>query len=133
MLGGGELPLASVKAENATAQAAAKAGGAAAAEVKPCSGGANSGGGLVIGKLDDLANPSGWRTGDYTLHLPPRPPGPERWGQNAREHQNAINQGKPIRDISPTKGGGFLDLERGLLEQNGWKFDSQTGLWSPGG
>ena len=94
---------------------------------------AESRGGLVIGKLDDLENPTGWRTGDHTLHLPPRPPGPGRWEQNARELQHAIDKGQPIRDISPTKGGGFLERERGLLQQNGWKFDPQTGLWSPGG
>lgn len=82
-------------------------------------------GGLVIGKLDDLAKETGWRTGDHTLHLPPRPPGPERW--------DAIDKGQPIRDISPTKAGGFLDRERQLLRQNGWKFDPKTGLWSPGG
>ncbi len=89
-------------------------------------------GGLVIGKLPDLGKSTGWREGDNTLNLPPLPPGPGRWEQNAQALQRAINQGKPIRDISPTKGGGFLDRERALLQQNGWKFDPKTSLWSPG-
>jgi len=42
LLGGGELPLASVKAEHAAGKAVAKAGGAAAAEVKACAGGAGN-------------------------------------------------------------------------------------------
>jgi RHS repeat-associated protein len=89
-------------------------------------------GGLVIGKMPDLAKPSGWREGDYTLNLPKLPEGPGQWAQNERELQNAINLGRPIRDISPTQAGGFLDRERDLLIQNGWKFDSATSLWSPG-
>ena len=90
-------------------------------------------GGLVIGKLDDVGKPTGWRPGDHTLNLPPLPPEPGRWAQNARELQNAIDKGRPIRDVSPTKGGGFLDRERNLLRENGWKFDPETSLWSPGG
>lgn len=31
-------------------------------------------GDLVIGKMDDLAQATGWRVGDYTLNLPPLPP-----------------------------------------------------------
>lgn len=88
-------------------------------------------GGLVIGKLEDLAKDTGWRSGDHTLNLPPLPPGPGRWAQNESALQAAIDLGNPIRDISPTKGGGFLDLERNLLVQNGWKFAPATGLWSP--
>ena len=94
---------------------------------------AGQSGGLVIGKMDDLGRATGWRPGDHALHLPPLPPGPGRWEQNARELQHAIDQGRPIRDISPTQGGGFLERERQLLQQNGWRFDPQTGLWTPGG
>lgn len=47
------------------------------------------------------------------------------------KHQPWIDLGNPIRDISPTKGDGFLDLERNLLIQNGWKFAPVAGLWSP--
>jgi len=90
-------------------------------------------GGLVIGKMDDLGKSTGWRVGDHTLHLPPLPPGPGRWEQNARELQHAIDQGRPIRDVSPTQGGGFLERERALLQQNSWRFDPQTSTWSPGG
>jgi RHS repeat-associated protein len=59
-------------------------------------------GGLVIGKMDDLAKPFGWRSGDFTLNLPKLPPGPGRWEQNARELQFHIDKGLPIRDMSPT-------------------------------
>ncbi len=89
-------------------------------------------GGLVIGKMDDLAKAGGWRTGDHTLHLPKLPPGPGRWAQNERELRNAMSTGRPIRDISPTQGGGFLDRERNLLMENGWRFDPKSSLWSPG-
>jgi hypothetical protein len=90
-------------------------------------------GGLVIGKMSDLAKPTGWRSGDYTLYLPKLPAGPGRWLQNERELQNAIDLGRPIRDISPTEGGGFLERERSLLMENGWRYDPATSLWSPGG
>ena len=89
-------------------------------------------GGLVIGKMDDLGKASGWRTGDYTLNLPKLPPGPGRWAQNERELMNAMSTGRPIRDVSPTQGGGFLERERNLLMENGWRFDPKTSLWSPG-
>jgi len=88
-------------------------------------------GGLIIGKLEDLEKDTGWRPGDRTLNLPPLPPGPERWNQNAKALQDAINEGKPIRDVSPAKGGGFLDRERQLLRDNGWTFDPNTNLWQP--
>lgn len=89
-------------------------------------------GGLVIGKMDDLGKASGWRTGDYTLNLPKLPPGPGRWAQNERELMNAMSTGRPIRDVSPTQGGGFLVRERNLLMENGWRFDPKTSLWSLG-
>ena len=45
--------------------------------------------------------------------------------------QAAIDQGLPIRDVSPGQGGGFLDRGRQLLPDNGWTFDSSIGMWSP--
>ncbi len=89
-------------------------------------------GGLVIGKMDDLARATRWRSGDHTLSLSKLPPGPGRWAQNERQLLNAMSTKRPIRDISPTKGGGFLDRERNLLVEHGWKFDPQTSHWSPG-
>jgi RHS repeat-associated protein len=103
----------------------------AKAKCPPCKTGAGQAGGLIIGKLEDLEKDTGWRPGDRTLNLPPLPPGPERWNQNAKALQGAINEGKPIRDVSPAKGGGFLDRERQLLRDNGWKFDPNTNLWQP--
>jgi len=86
-------------------------------------------GGLVIGKMDDLRVTTGWRVGDRTLNLPWLPRGPGRWLQNAQRLQHAISEGFPIRDISPTAGGGYLDMERRLLVQNRWGFDPATSLW----
>lgn len=42
-----------------------------------------------------------------------------------------MKQGKPIRDASPGKGGGFLAKEREHLEKNGWKFNIVTNFWHP--
>lgn len=95
-------------------------------------GGAAEEGGLVIGKMDDLGRATGWRSGDHMLHLPKLPPGPGRWAQNERELLNAMSTGRPNRDISPTQGGGFLDRERNLLIESGWRFDPKTSFWSPG-
>jgi hypothetical protein len=45
----------------------------------------------------------------------------------------SLNKGNPIRDISsPGKAGGFLDRERALLMEKGWRFDPATSLWTPG-
>jgi RHS repeat-associated protein len=89
-------------------------------------------GGLVIGKLEDLARTGRWRPGDYTLVLPKLPPGPGRWAQNRTELLKAMSTGRPIRDVSPMKAGGYLDRERNLLIEHGWIFDPQTSLWTPG-
>lgn len=89
-------------------------------------------GGLVIGKMDDLAKPTGWRAGDHTLNLPPLPKGPGRWAQNERALQQAIDLRQPIRDVSPKGLGGYLARERQLLEDNRWTFDRRTNLWTPG-
>jgi ribosomal protein S11 len=110
-------------ASKVTERAAIRAAERAAAEKQ---------GGLVIGKMQDLAKTTGWREGDFTLNLPKLPPGSERWAQNARELQYYIDKGKPIRDVSPNQAGGFLDRERALLRANGWKYDPETHLWSPG-
>jgi hypothetical protein len=88
-------------------------------------------GGLVIGKMEDLAKSDGWRAGDHTLNLPPLPDGPGQWEQNERELLNAMSKGQPIREVSPLKGGGFLDKERDVLRSQGWKYDSGTNVWSP--
>jgi len=100
--------------------------------IGPAAKGVSKAGGLVIGKMDDLAKATGWRIGDHTLNLPKLPPGPGQWAQNERELLDAMSTGRPIRDVSPTQGGGFLERERNLLIDPGWRFDPQTYLWSPG-
>ncbi|MBX3630611.1 MAG: hypothetical protein KF908_12025 [Nitrosomonas sp.] len=41
-------------------------------------------------------------------------------------------KGQPIRDASPgDKRGQFLNAERNLLENRGWKFDGKTNYWIP--
>jgi hypothetical protein len=119
MLGKTGIKIAGKVAERAAIRAAERA----AAEKE---------GGLVIGKMQDLEKAIGWRTGDFTLNLPKLPAGGERWAQNARELQHYIDKGKPIRDVSPRQAGGFLDRERALLRENGWKYDPKTHLWNPG-
>ena len=45
--------------------------------------------------------------------------------------QNVIDNGLPIKDISPDDfNGPYLEAERGLLNQSGWSYSD--GFWSPG-
>lgn len=86
-------------------------------------------GDLIIGKMDDVGDAAKCFLGDHCLNLPPLPPGPQRWQQNADRLQQAIARGERIRDVSPTRGGGFLERERQLLRDNGFEFDSGSGYW----
>ena len=81
----------------------------------------------VIGKLDDIDNPANFKPGETSLNV-----GGENysWDRNRELLQSFIDEGKPIRDISPTKGGGILDRERSLLIENGWRFNPSNGYWS---
>ena len=88
-------------------------------------------GGLVIGKLDDVGSSGLWKSGDHTLNLPPIKNGTaaQYWKQNSTELRNQMRNNKPIRDVSPDKGGGFLEAERNVLRNKGWTFDGTN--WNP--
>jgi hypothetical protein len=92
-------------------------------------------GGLVIGRGADLAKPGALRGGEYSLKWESKLPNFKgEWHENAGRLREAMRQGNPIRDISPGDTGGlFLNMERALLKERGWTFNSQTGYWMPPG
>ena len=56
------------------------------------------------------------------------------WGRNSGVLREEMRRGMPIRDASPgDTGGAFLNAERALLRDRGWRFDSQTNHWYPPG
>jgi len=95
----------------------------------------------VIGRMKDIG-PDKLRPGESTLLKSlegnlgsPR----QNWERNSRVLRQEMSKGNPIRDatVNPETGklvessGTFLNLERNLLRNHGWTFDSSTGVWSP--
>jgi RHS repeat-associated protein len=91
-------------------------------------------GGLILYKFDPMKAGdygTGLRQGDYVMYLPDQGSEAANWAQNQARLLDEMSQGKPIRDIHPDRGGGFLDRERQLLRDNGWWRDERTGQWRP--
>jgi hypothetical protein len=87
---------------------------------------------FVVYKASHLeANPGLLRAGESKLNLPNLGNESLNWAQNQQQLQKAMNIGKPIRDLSPNYGGGFLQRERDFMIQGGWKYNPSTGYWSP--
>lgn len=85
----------------------------------------------VIGRVKDLENLG---PGEQSLleRLPNLGNPQANWKQNSGVLREEMNRGLPIRDASPgDTRGQFLNAERNLLEDRGWKFDSQTNYWMP--
>jgi hypothetical protein len=86
----------------------------------------------VIGRVKDLQrlNP-----GEQSLlpRLKPNLGSPRaNWKRNAGVLRDEIRKGQPIRDASPDDmSGPFLNAERSLLYERGWRFDKSSGLWQP--
>jgi hypothetical protein len=96
---------------------------------------------VVIGKVADLGDEP-LAPGERTLfdQLPPQGNEAANWAQNERVLLQEMKSGNPIRDatVEPITGElanntGFLAMERGVLEREGWNYDPLTHLWSPGG
>ena len=86
---------------------------------------------IVIGRLDDLND---LRPGEISLldRLPYRGDPQTNWLQNAGVLREVMRRGLPVRDASPgDASGSFLNAERNLLKNYGWKFDVQTSCWMP--
>lgn len=58
------------------------------------------GGGVVIGKMDDLTAPGALRRGERLLDLPNRGSPRANWEQNSSRLREAMRPGNPIRDAS---------------------------------
>ncbi len=82
---------------------------------------------------------TGWKAGDYMLHLPNKGTPKLNWQANYRALRREMGLGKPIFDsyrlpdgnLIPT--GGFLNAERSVLQGRGWIFNSGSGAWMPPG
>lgn len=87
----------------------------------------------VIGKTPDLDKPGAIGPGERRLNRPWKRNAKADWRENSGQLRQAIGEGYPIRDASPSKGGGFLRSERNLLENRGWLFNRGTSYWYPPG
>lgn len=80
---------------------------------------------------------TGWKAGDYMLHLPNKGTPALNWKANYGALRSEMNLGKPIFDsyrfsngnLIPT--GGFLNAERSILQGRGWIYNSSSGAWMP--
>ena len=77
------------------------------------------------------ANPGLLRPGEYRLNLPNLGNAELNWAKNEQALRRALSTRNPIRDLSPNFGGGFLQRERAVPTEAGWKFDPTTGYWIP--
>jgi hypothetical protein len=87
----------------------------------------------VIGRVDDLKN---LRSGERSLldRLPNQGNPKANWKQNSGVLRQEMGRRLPIRDASPGNiKGQFLNAERNLLQDHGWKFDKKTNYWVPPG
>jgi hypothetical protein len=87
----------------------------------------------AIGKMADLnkfeaMNGNDFKVADYLPNMQnPR----ANWKQNAGILRSIMNEGKPIRDVSPypMENASFLGAERNLLLSRGWTYSD--GFWYP--
>jgi RHS repeat-associated protein len=86
----------------------------------------------VIGKVADLDKGIG--PGERKLDLPNQGNPKVNWAQNSSKLRQAMNEGRPIRDVSagnPGSNTGFLRAERNLLQSHGWTLKGE--YWVPPG
>ena len=85
----------------------------------------------VIGRVKDLQD---LQEGEQSLlsRLPDRGNPKANWRRNSGVLRSEMQRDLPIRDASPgDMKGPFLNAERHLLQDRGWKFDSHTNYWNP--
>ncbi|HNR05909.1 MAG TPA: FG-GAP-like repeat-containing protein [Saprospiraceae bacterium] len=96
-------------------------------------------GGLNLFKwgAQQTSKSTGWKIGDYMLHLPNKGLAKLNWKANYSALRSEMNLGKPIFDsyrlpngnLIPT--GGFLNAERYILHTRGWIYSPSSGEWIP--
>jgi RHS repeat-associated protein len=93
----------------------------------------SEGGRLVIGRTPALQK---LLPGERSLlpRMPNLGSKKANWKQNAGLLRQEMRRGQPIRDASPgDRSGEWLNAERNLLKEHGWRFDASTNLWMPPG
>jgi RHS repeat-associated protein len=96
-------------------------------------------GGLNLFKwgAEQTGKSTGWKAGDYMLHLPNKGTPALNWKANYGALRSEMNLGRPIFDsyrlpngnLIPT--GGFLNAERFTLQSHGWIYNPGHGAWMP--
>jgi hypothetical protein len=96
-------------------------------------------GGLNLFKWKDATSTtaSGWREGDRMLTVPWKGSPKATWAENSSRLRNEMRSGEPIYgsyvdgagNQIPTKG--FLNAERNVLSNRGWRYDPGTRAWTP--
>ena len=81
---------------------------------------------------------TGWKEGDHFLNLPNKGNAKANLKQNSSRLREEMRKGNPIYDshIDPKTGkqittDGFLNAERNLLQNQGWRYDSATRAYHP--
>jgi hypothetical protein len=93
---------------------------------------------LVIGKLGDLLKKGALGPKEKIIQFERGLPTAEAWAKNKSILEDVMAVGKPIRDASvdPVTGElisdtGFLALEREVLRQARWVYNTATRMWHP--
>ncbi|WP_293050945.1 hypothetical protein [Paludibacter sp.] len=87
--------------------------------------------------VEQTGESTGWKAGDYMLHLPDKGTPKLNWNANYSALRYEMNLGNPIfdsyrlpnGDLIPT--GGFLNAERFTLQTRGWVYNPNMGAWMP--
>ncbi len=96
-------------------------------------------GGLVLWKSgsQQAGNPNSWRDGDHFLVFPLQSSTKANWRMNARLLRSAMRDGRRIYDSytdengNLIEAGGFLNMERQLLINHGWRYNPSDRQWLP--
>jgi RHS repeat-associated protein len=85
----------------------------------------------AIGRVKDLKNlPLGQKS--LLSRLPNKGSPQANWKQNSGVLRSEMKKSQPIRDASVGDNSGeFLNAERNLLQDRGWKLDDITNFWNP--
>ncbi|WP_407932408.1 MULTISPECIES: hypothetical protein [unclassified Dysgonomonas] len=104
-----------------------------AAQIETAKGGLN----LFKWGAEQTSEQTGWKTGDYMLHLPDQGTPKLNWKANYGSLRMEMKLGNPIYDSYRTPKGsliptrGFLNAERFTLQSRGWIYNSNRGAWLP--
>ncbi|WP_428897777.1 hypothetical protein Dip518_001570 [Parelusimicrobium proximum] len=101
--------------------------------------GATNEGGLNLYKWGESQTgaTTGWKNGDYMLHLPNQGSPKLNWKANYGALRREMNLNKPIYDSFRQPNGdlistgGFLNAERSVLINRGWTYAPSKGAWLP--